>query len=63
MKILFFIVFFLFSVIFAEDDYDKAVSQYKNIPQNINEEISWLKPYNETYLPYNRCGNVLSCVG
>ena len=58
MKILFFIVFFLFSVIFAEDDYDKAVSQYKNIPQNINEEISWLKPYNETYLPYNRCGNV-----
>ena len=56
--ILFFIVFFLFSVIFAEDDYDNAVSKYKNIPQNINEEISWLKPYNETYLPYNRCGEV-----
>jgi pimeloyl-ACP methyl ester carboxylesterase len=58
MKILFFIVFFLFSVIFAEEDYDKAVSQYKKIPQNINEEVSWLKPYNETFLPYNRCGEV-----
>ena len=60
MKILFFIVFFLFSVIFAEEDYDKAVSQYKKIPQNINEEVSWLKPYNETFLPYNRCGEVES---
>lgn len=59
MKIFVFIVL-LFTSVFAEDDYDKAVSQYKNIPQNINEEISWLKPYNETYLPYNRCGEVES---
>ena len=54
MKIFVFIVL-LFSSVFAEADYDKAVSQYKKIPQNINEEVSWLKPYNETYLPYNRC--------
>ena len=57
MKIFVFIVL-LFSSVFAEADYDKAVSQYKKIPQNINEEISWLKPYNETFLPYNRCGEV-----
>lgn len=49
MKI-FGLLFLLFSSVFAEDDYDKAVSQYKKNPQNINEEISWLKPYNEQTL-------------
>ncbi len=52
------VILLLCSVLFAEEDYNKAVSVYKNFPSNTEEEVHWEKPYDETYLPYNRCGNV-----
>ena len=51
-------IFLLFSAVFAEEDYDKAVSKYKDIPADIDVEARWAEPYDETYLPYNRCRNV-----
>lgn len=51
-------IFLLFSAVFAEEDYDKAVSKYKDIPADIDMEARWAEPYDETYLPYNRCRNV-----
>ena len=53
-----FSTFVLFSAVFAEEDYDKAVSKYKDIPADIDMEARWAEPYDETYLPYNRCRNV-----
>lgn len=53
-----FSAFALFSIDFAEEDYDKAVSKYKDFPASIDEEARWAEPYGETYLPYNRCRNV-----
>ena len=53
-----FSVFLLYSIAFAEEDYDKAVSKYKDFPADIDEEARWAEPYGETYLPYNRCRNV-----
>lgn len=53
-----FSVFLLFSIAFAEEDYDKAVSKYKDFPADIDEEARWAEPYDETHLPYNRCRNV-----
>lgn len=53
-----FCTFVLFSIAFAEEDYDKAVSKYKDFPADIDEEARWTEPYDETYLPYNRCRNV-----
>lgn len=43
---------------FAEKYYDEAISAYAKIPSDPNEEISWLEPYDKTYLPYNTCSDV-----
>lgn len=58
IKTFIFGVLLLFSASFAEEDYDKAVSKYKDFPADIDEEARWAEPYGETYLPYNRCRNV-----
>ena len=43
---------------FAEKYYDEAISAYAKIPSDPNEEVSWLEPYDKTYLPYNTCSDV-----
>lgn len=36
-----FSAFVLFSIAFAEEDYGKAVSKYKDTPTSIDEEAHW----------------------
>lgn len=60
MKIAMIIGVLLWVGAFAEVDYDNTISKYKNTPTNVKEEVYWEDPYDNTYLPYNVCNDILN---
>ncbi|MCQ2107345.1 MAG: hypothetical protein MJZ05_01110 [Fibrobacter sp.] len=49
----------LFVSAFAEEDYDEAFKEFKPYPSSQTEEVDkWVEPYDQTFLPYAKCGEV-----
>ncbi len=40
------------------DDYRNALASFVSMPSNINQGVDWVEPYDRTYLPFDRCGEV-----
>lgn len=59
MKLKLLVIALLYVTVFAEDDYDKAFKDFEPYPSDINKEVDkWVEPYDPTFLPYVKCGEV-----
>ena len=59
MKLKLLVIALFCAIAFAEDDYNEAFKAFDSYPSDINKEVDkWVEPYDQTFLPYVRCGEV-----
>ena len=57
MKYFIFMLYFFTSLLYA-GDYENAIKDYVDFPNTVKEEVSYLMPYDKSYLPYNVCNEI-----